>query len=58
MMTEMIGQITKDELRRLINKVLEDKLVELFDDRDEELEISDVFNERLPQQKETTQPSD
>jgi hypothetical protein len=53
-MTEMVVQITKDELRRLIDEVLEEKLIQLFGDPDEGLLVNDALKKRLLQQKETT----
>ena len=53
-MSEMMVQITKDELRRLIDEVLEEKLIELFGDPDEGLEINETLKKRLLKQKEMT----
>ncbi len=53
-MAEMTIQMTKDELRRLINEALEEKLIELFGDPDEGLEINADLKQRLLRQKEAT----
>lgn len=51
-MTELVSQMTKEELRRMIDKVLEQKLIELFGDPDEGLELSDDIRESLIRQRE------
>jgi DNA primase large subunit len=53
-MTELTIKITKDELRRLIDEALEEKLVEFFGDPDEGLELRDDLKQRLLRQKEAT----
>lgn len=51
-MTEMVSQMTKEELRRLIDEALEEKLIELFGDPDEGFEINEALKLRLLKQKE------
>lgn len=53
-MTETIIQMTKEELRRLIDEVLEEKLNDFFGDPDEGLELRDDLKQRLLRQKEAT----
>ena len=56
-MTEMVGQMTKEELRTMIEAVVEtaveQKLIELLGDPDEGLEIREVVRDRLLQQKQS-----
>lgn len=51
-MAELISQMTKEELRKMIDEVLEQKLIELFGDPDEGLELSDDIRESLIRQRE------
>lgn len=51
-MAELVSQMTKEELRRLIDDALEEKLMELFGDPDMGLEINESLRERLLKQKE------
>lgn len=51
-MTELVSQMTKEELRRMIDEFLEQKLIELFGDPDEGLELSDDIRESLIRQRE------
>ncbi len=53
-MTELTIKITTDELRRLIDEALEEKLTEFFGDPDEGLELRDDLKQRLLRQKEAT----
>lgn len=53
-MAELTIQMTKDELRRLIDEALDEKLIELFGDPDEGLEINADLKQRLLRQKEAT----
>lgn len=50
-MAELVSQMTKEELRMLIDEALEQKLIELFGDPDEGLDLSDDLKKRLLQQK-------
>lgn len=50
-MTELVSQMTKEELRMLIDEALEQKLIELFGDPDEGLEISEGLKKRLLAQR-------
>jgi hypothetical protein len=50
-MPELVSQMTKDELRMLIDEALEQKFIELFGDPDEGLELSDNLKKRLLQQR-------
>ncbi|MFZ5820919.1 MAG: hypothetical protein ACOYYJ_13545 [Chloroflexota bacterium] len=53
-MTELTIKITMDELRRLIDEALEEKLTDFFGDPDEGLELRDDLKRRLLRQKEAT----
>ena len=46
-MTELVSQMTKEELRILIDETLEQKLIELFGDPDEGLELRESVKKRL-----------
>ena len=50
-MATKVSQMTTDELRDLIGAVVEQKLVELFGDPDDGLEINDSLRRRLIRQK-------
>jgi hypothetical protein len=50
-MTEIIGQMTKEELKGMIDAAVEQKLIEILGDPDEELEIRDVIRDRLLRQR-------
>ena len=50
-MAELVSQMTKEELRMMIDATLEQKLIELFGDPDEGLEIRRSVRERLLRQK-------
>jgi len=50
-MTELVSQMTKEELRLMIDEALEQKLTELFGDPDEGLEVDSSLKKRLLQQK-------
>lgn len=50
-MTELVSQMTKEEFRLMIDEALEQKLIELFGDPDEGLELRDEIKQRLLQQK-------
>jgi hypothetical protein len=47
-----IAQMTKDELRELIENIIEQKLLELLGDPDEGLPIRKAVRDRLVRQKE------
>jgi len=47
-----VGQMTKDELREMIETIIEQKLLELLGDPDEGLSIREAIRERLLRQKE------
>ncbi|MCI0440390.1 MAG: hypothetical protein L0177_14845 [Chloroflexi bacterium] len=51
-MVNTVAQMTKDELRELIEAVIEQKLLELLGDPDEELAIRKSLRDRLLRQKE------
>jgi hypothetical protein len=51
-MAELVSQMTKEELRKMIDEVLEQKLIELFGDPDEGLELRDEIRESLIRQRE------
>ncbi len=50
-MAELVSQMTKEELRLMIDEALEQKLIELFGDPDESLELSDDLKKQLLQQR-------
>ena len=45
-----VGEMTKDELREMIETIIEEKLVELFGDPDEGLVIREAIRRRLLRQ--------
>jgi hypothetical protein len=47
----MVAQMTKEELREMIEAAVEQKLLEMFGDPDEGLEISESVRDRLLRQK-------
>jgi len=51
-MAELVSQMTKEELRMLIDEALERKLIELFGDPDEGLELRDEVRDFLIRQRE------
>jgi len=50
-MNSTVAKMTKEELKELIETVIEQKLLELFGDPDEDLEIRESLKERLLRQK-------
>jgi len=50
-MAELVAQMTKEELRLMIETSVEQKLIELFGDPDEGLVIRGNIHKRLLQQK-------
>lgn len=50
-MTTTVAQMTKDELREMIEALIEQKLLELLGDPDEGLEIRKLVRTRLLRQK-------
>jgi len=51
-MAATVDQMTKDELREMIESLIEQKLLELLGDPDEDLEIRKSVRDRLLRQKE------
>lgn len=51
-MAELVSQMIKEELRSMIDEALEQKLIELFGDPDERLELRDDVREYLIRQRE------
>ena len=47
----MVAQMTKEELREMIEAAVEQKLLEMFGDPDEGLEIRESVRDRLLRQK-------
>ena len=47
-----VAQMTKDELREMIESIIEQKLLELLGDPDEGLPIRETIRDRLLRQKE------
>ena len=50
-MTERVGQMTREELKRMIDAAVEQKLIEILGDPDKELEIRDAIRDRLLRQR-------
>ena len=50
-MTETVGQMTPSELSDLIENILEKKLLELFNDPNQDLELNELMSTRLRQQR-------
>jgi|CXWK01.1.fsa_nt_gi hypothetical protein len=50
-MTETVGQMTPSELSDLIENILEKKLLELFIDPDQDLELNELMSTRLREQR-------
>ncbi|MDO8752587.1 MAG: hypothetical protein Q7J80_01740 [Anaerolineales bacterium] len=50
-MAELVSQMTKEELRLMIDETLEQKLIELFGDPDEGLELRESVKKRLAKQR-------
>ena len=48
-----VAQMTKDELREMIESIIEQKLLELVGDPDEGLPIRETIRDRLLRQKES-----
>ena len=53
-MATIVAQMTKDELREMIEALIEEKLLELLGDPDERLEIRKSVHDRLLRQKQAT----
>jgi hypothetical protein len=51
-MAGTVGEMTTDELRAMIEAVIEQKLTELLGDPDEGLPLREALRERLARQKE------
>jgi len=51
-MTTTVAQMTQDELREMIESLIEQKMVELLGDPDEGLEIREALRTRLLRQRE------
>ena len=51
-MTDTVAQMTTDELKKLIESVIEEKLFELFGDLDEGLTLRKPMRDRLIRQQE------
>ena len=50
-MDATVAQMTKDELKTLIEETVEEKLIELFGDPDDRLRLKEEVVERLLKQK-------
>lgn len=50
-MTDTVAQMTKEELREMIETLIEQKLIEMLGDPDEGLEIKKPLRDRLLRQK-------
>jgi hypothetical protein len=51
-MTTLVAEMTKEELVQVIETVIEQKLMDLFDDLDAGLELKPSMRERLLRQRE------
>ena len=51
-MTTTVGQMSKEELKEMIEAAIEQKLLEILGDPDEGLEIHESVRERLLRQRE------
>ena len=51
MTTELVSQMTKEDLREMISAVLDEKLTELLGDPDEGLELRESVKKRLAKQR-------
>ena len=58
MATTTVAEMSKDELREMIEALLEEKLLEILGDPDEGLEIRKSVRERLLRQKEAVAAGD
>ena len=50
-MANMVAEMTKDELREMMDALIEQKLLEILGDPDEGLEIRESLQDRLLHQK-------
>ncbi len=50
-MATMVAQMTKEELQEIIETAIEQKLLEMFGDPDEGLEIGEFVRDRLLRQR-------
>lgn len=57
-MSNIVGQMTKDEFAELIESIVERKLVELLSDPDHGLELHDDVRTRLQQQRQDVAAGD
>jgi hypothetical protein len=57
-MATKVAQMTKDELREMIEATIEQKLVELFGDPDEGLNVRKLVRDRLLRQKQAVAAGD
>jgi hypothetical protein len=57
-MSLTVAQMTKSELKELIEEAVEQKLIELFGDPDEGLEIHESLRDRLLRQKKAVEAGD
>lgn len=52
-MTTTVAEMTKEELQELIGAIVEEKLLQLFADPDEGLQVQDALRDRLLRQQRT-----
>lgn len=57
-MTELASQMTKEELRMLIDEALDQKFLEFFGDPDEGLELRESIKKRLIKQRQAVTQGD
>jgi len=50
-MTDLMSEMTRDELREMLETLIEQKLIEMLGDPDEGLELREEIRERLLRQK-------
>ncbi len=58
MATTTVAEMSKDELREMIESLIEQKLLEILGDPDEGLEVRNPVRERLLRQKEAVAAGD
>lgn len=52
-MSETVGDMTKEELRQMLDTIVEQRLMDLLGDPDEGLELREELRRRLLEQQET-----
>jgi len=52
-MSTTVAEMTKEELQELIGAIVEEKLLQLFSDPDEGMQVQDALRDRLLRQQRT-----